>query len=156
MDFRDTVKPLPAASFATANQRDAPRALYARLLGSLWLQLAEPIRLAHASGPTVRARGRLRIAHGRSRAARFLAWVLRLPRASDAAETRLVVTSGADGEQWLRTFDGRRLNEDTYTVQIADEAGRLISLNKSDIRRFDVSTKSTMLSYRDATLSAAA
>lgn len=48
-----------------------------------------------------------------------------------------------------KTFDGRRLNEDTYTVQIADEAGRLISLNKSDIRRFDVSTKSTMLSYKD-------
>jgi len=48
-----------------------------------------------------------------------------------------------------RTIDGRRLNEDTYTVQITDEGGRLISLNKSDLRRIDVSTKSTMPSYRD-------
>ena len=55
----------------------------------------------------------------------------------------LVVTK--DG----KTFDGRRLNEDTYTVQIADEAGRLISLNKSEIRRLEVSTKSTMPSYKD-------
>ena len=47
------------------------RALYARLLGDSWLQVAEPIRFAHASGPTVRARGRLRIAHGRSPVARF-------------------------------------------------------------------------------------
>jgi len=47
-----------------------------------------------------------------------------------------------------RTFDGRRLNEDTYTVQIADEAGRLLSLKKSDIRRFEVSAHSTMPSYR--------
>jgi putative heme-binding domain-containing protein len=48
-----------------------------------------------------------------------------------------------------KTFDGRRLNEDTYTVQIADESGRLISLNKSDIRRLEVSVHSTMPSYKD-------
>ena len=48
-----------------------------------------------------------------------------------------------------KVINGRRLNEDTYTVQIADEAGRLISLNKSDLREFTVSTKSTMPSYKD-------
>jgi len=48
-----------------------------------------------------------------------------------------------------KTFDGRRLNEDTYSVQIADEAGRLLSLNKSDIRRFEVSVHSPMPSYKD-------
>jgi hypothetical protein len=112
------MKSLSTVSSAPANQRDAPGALYARLLGSSWLQVAEPIRAAHASGPTVRARGRLRIVHGRSRLARFLARLLRLPRASDAAETRLVITSGADGERWLRTFDDRRL--DTRQYQAAD------------------------------------
>jgi len=48
-----------------------------------------------------------------------------------------------------KTIDGRRLNEDTYTVQIADEEGRMISLNKSDLRQFVVSTKSNMPSYMD-------
>jgi hypothetical protein len=96
----------------------APAALYARLLGSSWLQVGEPIRFAHASRPTVRGRGRLRVVHGRSHVARFLARLLRLPRASDAADTRLIVTSGADGERWLRTFDGRRL--DTRQYQAGD------------------------------------
>ena len=102
------------APVPTGNQRDAPRALYARLLGSSWLQLADAVRLAHATAPAVRARGRFRITHGRSHAARFLAWVLRLPRACDAAETRLLVTSGANGERWLRTFDGRELHTRQY------------------------------------------
>jgi putative heme-binding domain-containing protein len=48
-----------------------------------------------------------------------------------------------------KTYEGRRVNEDTYTVQITeDEAGQLISLNKADLRRFEVSTKSTMPSYK--------
>ena len=45
-----------------------------------------------------------------TRRARLLARLLRLPRASAAAETRLVVTSKAGGEQWRRTFDGRRID----------------------------------------------
>ena len=47
-----------------------------------------------------------------------------------------------------RVINGRRVNEDTYTVQMADQEGRLISLNKSDLREFTVSTKSTMPSYK--------
>jgi len=46
-----------------------------------------------------------------------------------------------------RVINGRRLNEDTYTVQISDEEGRLHSLVKSDLREFTVSTASTMPSY---------
>jgi putative heme-binding domain-containing protein len=46
-----------------------------------------------------------------------------------------------------RVIAGRRLNEDTYTVQIADEDGRLLSLVKSDLRELAVSTRSTMPSY---------
>jgi putative heme-binding domain-containing protein len=46
-----------------------------------------------------------------------------------------------------RVINGRRLNEDTFTVQLADEEGRLISLAKSDLKEFNISTKSTMPSY---------
>jgi putative heme-binding domain-containing protein len=48
-----------------------------------------------------------------------------------------------------KVINGRRLNEDTYTVQVADEDGRLISLNKAELREFTVSTKSTMPSYKE-------
>ena len=44
---------------------------------------------------------------------------------------------------------GRRLNEDTYSVQIADEEGRLVSVLKSDLREFRVLTTSPMPSYKD-------
>jgi quinoprotein glucose dehydrogenase len=46
-----------------------------------------------------------------------------------------------------RVITGRRLNEDTFTVQLADEEGRLISLAKADLREFRISTTSTMPSY---------
>jgi Domain of unknown function (DUF4166) len=108
---RPTRDSLPLMSTGVSEaSRDAPRALYARLLGSSWLQVAEPVRCAHESEPTVRARGRLRVAHGASRSARVLARLLRLPLANDAAETQLIVTSCAGGEQWHRTFDGQRLD----------------------------------------------
>ena len=119
------IEPLSTASSARANQRDAPRALYARLLGSSWLQVGEPIRLAHASRSTVHARGRLRIAHGHSHAARFLARLLRLPRAGDAVATRLVITSGADGERWFRTFDDRRVDTRQYQTGDCELAERI-------------------------------
>jgi putative heme-binding domain-containing protein len=47
-----------------------------------------------------------------------------------------------------KVIDGRRLNEDTYTVQIADEEGRLISLAKPELREFTISTKSNMPSFK--------
>ena len=46
-----------------------------------------------------------------------------------------------------KVINGRRLNEDTYTVQLTDEEGRLYSLHKSDLREYTISTKSTMPSY---------
>ena len=46
-----------------------------------------------------------------------------------------------------KVINGRRLNEDTYSVQLTDEEGRLYSLIKSDLREYNVSTKSTMPSY---------
>ena len=46
-----------------------------------------------------------------------------------------------------KVITGRRLNEDTFTVQLADEDGRLISLAKADLREFRISNTSTMPSY---------
>jgi cytochrome c oxidase cbb3-type subunit III len=46
-----------------------------------------------------------------------------------------------------RTVAGRRLNEDTFTVQIIDDKERLHSLEKSDIRSLIVEAKSPMPSY---------
>jgi uncharacterized protein DUF4166 len=94
-------------------------------LGSSWLRVAESVRLAHATESTVRAHGRLRIEHGRSRFARFLVRLLRLPRASDAAETHLVITSQAAGERWLRTFDDRRLDTRQYQAGDCELAERI-------------------------------
>lgn len=44
---------------------------------------------------------------------------------------------------------GRRLNEDTYTVQIVTEEGRLRSLMKSELAQWSVSTTSPMPSFKD-------
>ena len=46
-----------------------------------------------------------------------------------------------------RTIRGRRLNEDTATVQLIDEAERLVSLSKSDIRELELGTTSDMPSF---------
>jgi mono/diheme cytochrome c family protein len=46
-----------------------------------------------------------------------------------------------------RTIRGRRLNEDTHTVQIIDERARLMSIVKKDVRSFDVVQESTMPAY---------
>jgi putative heme-binding domain-containing protein len=47
-----------------------------------------------------------------------------------------------------RTINGRRLNEDTYTVQLIDEQERLHSLAKADLRELTVLTTSPMPSYK--------
>ena len=48
-----------------------------------------------------------------------------------------------------QTISGRRLNEDTYTVLLIDDKERLMALEKSTLREFQISMKSTMPSYRD-------
>jgi len=47
------------------------------------------------------------------------------------------------------SLNGRRLNEDTYTVQIIDDKERLLSLVKADMRTYVVDTTSTMPSYAE-------
>jgi putative heme-binding domain-containing protein len=46
-----------------------------------------------------------------------------------------------------RTIRGRRLNEDTFTVQLIDEKEQLVSLSKADLREFELAKASTMPSY---------
>jgi len=47
-----------------------------------------------------------------------------------------------------RTIHGRRFNEDTFSVQLIDQQENVRSIEKSDIRRYDVSMTSQMPSYR--------
>jgi putative heme-binding domain-containing protein len=47
-----------------------------------------------------------------------------------------------------RVVNGRRLNEDTYTVQLLDDQEKLVSLVKSDLREYTILTASPMPSYR--------
>ena len=42
---------------------------------------------------------------------------------------------------------GRRLNEDTYTVQLIDDRERLLSIAKTDVRTMNVETTSPMPAY---------
>ncbi len=48
-----------------------------------------------------------------------------------------------------KVINGRRLNEDTYTVQLIDEQERLLSLTKADLREFTVLKTTSMPSYKD-------
>jgi hypothetical protein len=41
-------------------------------------------------------------------------------------------------------INGRRLNEDTYTVQLLDDQERLIALTKADLREYTILTASPM------------
>jgi putative heme-binding domain-containing protein len=45
-------------------------------------------------------------------------------------------------------INGRRVNEDTYSVQLMDTNGRLVSLMKADLRDYRISTTASMPSYK--------
>jgi len=45
--------------------------------------------------------------------------------------------------------NGRRLNEDTYSIQIVDDIERLHSMLKADLREFTISKTSPMPSFKD-------
>ena len=46
-----------------------------------------------------------------------------------------------------KTINGRRLNEDTFTVQIIDDQERLLTLAKADLREFTILKASPMPSF---------
>jgi putative heme-binding domain-containing protein len=82
---------------------------------------------------------------GRTRTAAAIQRSLIDPAGSMIPINRPVRAETRDG----RVLAGRRLNEDTYTVQIITEDGRLASLVKSELRQWSVSTTSPMPSYKD-------
>ena len=53
----------------------------------------------------------------------------------------------------VKTINGRRLNEDTFTIQLVDDQEHLLSVTKADLRQYTVLKTSTMPAYKD-TLSA--
>ena len=48
-----------------------------------------------------------------------------------------------------KVITGRRLNEDTHTVQLIDDRERLVALVKADLREYAVNRESAMPSYKD-------
>ena len=48
-----------------------------------------------------------------------------------------------------RTVSGRRLNEDTYTIQLITDQEQLLSVSKTDLRDFQILTASSMPSYKN-------
>jgi putative heme-binding domain-containing protein len=81
---------------------------------------------------------------GATRSAGYLQRMLLDPNGQMLPINRPVHIVTRDG----KVIKGRRLNEDTYTVQIADEEGSLLSLAKPSLREFQISTKSLMPSYQ--------
>lgn len=83
---------------------------------------------------------------GASRTAATLQRVLVDPNAALLPVNRPVRAVLRDGT----VVAGRRLNEDTFTVQILASDGRLVSLDRAEIRSYAVSREATMPSYADS------
>lgn len=87
---------------------------------------------------------------GSMRPASLLEQSLLDPTAAMLPQNRAIRAVTKDGT----TITGRRLNEDTFAVQILDDQDRLRSLIKADLREYTVIKTSPMPSYRQ-TLTAA-
>ena len=81
---------------------------------------------------------------GTSRAASVLQQCLIEPASMMMPINRPVRIVTNDG----KTINGRRLNEDTYTVQIIDDHEHLLSLSKSEFREYTIMKTSPMPSYK--------
>jgi cytochrome c oxidase cbb3-type subunit III len=82
---------------------------------------------------------------GALRSADFLERTLRDPAGLMLPVNRSVRAVTRDG----KTITGRRLNEDTYSVQLIDDQEHLVSIDKANLREYSVLTTSTMPSYKD-------
>jgi cytochrome c oxidase cbb3-type subunit 3 len=65
------------------------------------------------------------------------------PDAEVASQYWSIMATTSTGE----TIRGTRLNEDTFSIQIRDEEGRLVSLSKQNLERFEVIRRSPMPSF---------
>ena len=67
------------------------------------------------------------------------------PSAEVRADNRAVRAVRKDGTAVV----GRLLNQDTYSLQLIDTSGKLLSLSKDDLREFDIMKTSAMPSFKD-------
>jgi cytochrome c oxidase cbb3-type subunit III len=82
---------------------------------------------------------------GRARPAASIRGSLLTPTAYMRPINRLVRAVKTDGT----VITGRRLNEDTYTVQLMTDKGTLVSVVKADLKEWTVLNASPMGSYKD-------
>jgi putative heme-binding domain-containing protein len=75
----------------------------------------------------------------------FLQNALTDPKTAAQPKNRFIQAVTRNGE----TITGRRLNEDTDTVQIIDSNERLRSIAKADLREYTVQQETRMPSYKD-------
>ena len=109
---------------AAFNTPQTPSAIYRRVLGDVWSQLPEPVRLAHSVGRTLH--GRFRISHGTRWLAGRLARWSGLPDASEDAKTELRITDEGGRERWERHFE-----------DVAFTTEQWVSANRHLIERFN-------------------
>jgi putative heme-binding domain-containing protein len=82
---------------------------------------------------------------GTTRAASALQQTLTDPTSTMMPIDRPIRIVTKDG----KAVDGRRLNEDTFTVQLIDNQERLVSVSKADLREYTILKTSSMPSYKD-------
>jgi putative heme-binding domain-containing protein len=82
---------------------------------------------------------------GSSRSREVLETTLNDPAAAMIPINRPVHAVTKEG----KAINGRRLNEDTYSVQLMDDHEHLVALLKSDLKEFTVSKVSPMPSYKN-------
>jgi quinoprotein glucose dehydrogenase len=86
---------------------------------------------------------------GTTRTAATLHNVVVDPNGATQFQNRNVRAVTKDG----KVVTGRRLNEDTYSVQLIDEQERLVSLSKDELKEYTVAKTASMPAYKN-TLSA--
>jgi putative heme-binding domain-containing protein len=82
---------------------------------------------------------------GANRTADTLQKTLLDPNGATQFQNRSVRAVTRDG----KVIAGRRLNEDTYSVQLIDEQERLVSLLKADLGEYTVAKTASMPAYKD-------
>jgi putative heme-binding domain-containing protein len=80
---------------------------------------------------------------GETRSAQHLRTSMLKPNAQVFTYDRAIRAVTRDG----KTIAGRRLNEDTYSVQLLDSQERMVSLLKEEIASYEIVSESSMPSY---------
>ena len=141
----------PCATSTSATSPWAPRTTSRELTGLAALRDVQRHPRAPVSAPCHRVNGQGRRTApdlseiGAVRTAADLQRSLLDPTGSMIAVNRPVRAVLSDGT----VLDGRRLNEDTYTIQLIDQNERLRSLDKADLRELSAVTTSPMPAASD-------